>query len=369
MPRHPVPLLPSLLVRRALRGGLLASLIAVLPGSWAGEPPRPPDFQALAPLPAIQKAAEAKHIPLAELQLAPSGRETLRPGDTVTALVSVVKGKTLEQHVITLTSVPRPASVKKEKVQSARYYTSTGHAFELSSAQTFLEIGLIGPLAAAANDRKVTTAVEGMKRRVVGVAGDYLSLGLDRMPAMALRVEQAKRENPDRPQGNLQINNQPFPADVVAKNREAADAAGITEADERAVVGGILAMIEFFQIAARTPGLQDVLEEVIDIPWWSIIRSGGKMPGMSLVVLPGFSELPAADWGLAGDARIYGFPLQLFLNEKPALLFQLAVTAPRPPWQASAGVIGLAAGRPDGKGPQLHLRIVAARAAEEKTAP
>jgi len=51
-------------------------------------------------------------------------------------------------------------------------------------------------------------------------------------------------------------------------------------------------------------------------------------------------------------------PYLLRLNGEPALLFQLAVTAPRPPLLVSAGIVGLAAGRPDGRGPVLTLQVV-----------
>jgi len=48
-------------------------------------------------------------------------------------------------------------------------------------------------------------------------------------------------------------------------------------------------------------------------------------------------------------------PLGLGINDKPSLLCQLAVIDLRPPFQTSAGVIGLASGAPEGKRPVLTL--------------
>ena len=57
---------------------------------------------------------------------------------------------------------------------------------------------------------------------------------------------------------------------------------------------------------------------------------------------------------------MYAFPFVLQLSKKPALVCQLAVVAPAPPLLTSAGIVGLAAQRPDGKGPHLMICLLAA---------
>lgn len=338
--------------------------------AWAADgPPSPPEFRRLPPLPVVEQAANAAKIPLTGWREA-AGRDVLRIGDAVIALVSVSEGQNLEQRILVLESAaPNAVMTKKQPGdRQARLYSSSGYEFVFGSERIEMEVTMVGPLKAADAGKKAATA-PAVQRRRIGVAGDYLSLGLDRIPATALRVRAAKAADSSLPTGALNIAPAPFPAEKTGPARAVAEKVGITEADERALAGSVLSLVEFFQITAQTPGLQDVLKSVLDVPWWSILRSGGKMPQISFDALPGHRELVAGDWGLPADTKIYSYPLLLNLNDKPALLFQLAVVAPRPPLRVSAGIVGLAAGRPNGKGPVLTLQVVATRTAEEKTAP
>jgi hypothetical protein len=61
-----------------------------------------------------------------------------------------------------------------------------------------------------------------------------------------------------------------------------------------------------------------------------------------------------------GYASGYGFPFVLEVNDKPALSCNLAVVSARPPLLTCAGIIGIAAQSPDGKGPHLMVQLMAA---------
>lgn len=50
--------------------------------------------------------------------------------------------------------------------------------------------------------------------------------------------------------------------------------------------------------------------------------------------------------------------LQIQLQGKPALNSRLALTTPRVPLLNTAGVVGIAAARPNGKGPRVMIRVV-----------
>lgn len=353
---------------RHSRVGLgLAAIWLAMFGASAAEPPSPPEFRRLPPLPSVQQAATAARIPLTGLDQA-VGRENQQVGDRVVALVSVIEGRSLEQRLVMLEAAARVAPGKKEPFRQVRLYSSSGYEFIFSSEPADIEISLVGPLQARDAGRKAATAPV-VQRRRVSVAGDFLSLGLERIPAVALRVHAAREADPSLPAGSLNIAPTPFPPETTGPARAVTEAVGIVQADERALAGSVLALIEFFQIATRTPGLQEVLKSVLDLPWWSILRSGGKMPDIYFEALPGHRELAAVDWQLPAEAKVYSYPLLLRLNGEPALLFQLAVVAPRPPLRVSAGIVGLAAGRPDAKGPVLSLQIVAARAAGGKPQP
>ena len=86
--------------------------------------------------------------------------------------------------------------------------------------------------------------------------------------------------------------------------------------------------------------------------------------GAPVLAVSTLTSTEAAEWGAVADGagEVYALPMQLRLNGQPALLFQMAVVTPRPPLLMSAGIIGLVATRPDGKGPVLMLRVVATRA-------
>jgi hypothetical protein len=66
--------------------------------------------------------------------------------------------------------------------------------------------------------------------------------------------------------------------------------------------------------------------------------------------VPFEKEISSDRWALPIGTKIHAMPLGLGINDKPSLLCQLAVIDLRPPFQTSAGVIGLASGAPDGSG-------------------
>lgn len=339
-------------------GALALSVHLVAADATPKTPPPIPSFRQLAPLASVQAAAQAAQIALDGI--APPVEQTiLSEGDTVTALVSLTSGAKLQQWLIALTAVQPTEKEKQQRDQAIVFHTSSGHELRFESEPAALAIQSIGPLTGADAGRKASTAST-VKRARTRVAADFLALGLDRPPAMAERTKKKREEDPSLPSGGLEIGMKPFPPDVIERTRVTTEAVGITEADERALIGSILALIEFFQIASKTSGLQEVVMSVIDVPWWSIIRSGGKMPGLNFELVGNQPRIEAKPWALPTPSDIWAVPFVLHLNGKPALVCQLAVTAPRPPLLPCAGIIGLAASRPDGKGPILTLQIVAA---------
>lgn len=355
------PVLPASRPIRCLRSWAgLALMLGVLGGAAAGEnPPRPPEFRRLPPLLAIREAGAKARLPITGLAPTPDRAEA-RPGDSVTVLVSLTKRDTIKQWLIRLELEQPGAGGPLRSYAAADFYTSTGHHFRFSGGTAGLRIAMIGPLQEDDAGRKAATAPE-VKRVRVQVGMDFLALGMDRAPAMALRVAAERARNPALPHGNLGIRSQPFPPEVVAQDGPVAAAAGVTEADERSIIGSVMALQEFFQLASRTPGLDDVLRSVLDLPWWSIIRNGGKID-LNIESLPHQGELVGAEWGLAPAEKVYAAPFLLRINGKPALVFQLALAAPKPPLTVSAGIVGLAACAPDGDGPVLTFQVVSSEA-------
>ncbi len=338
-----------------VRRAWLALFLTAAVTGFAAEPPA---YRHVAPLPAIRQAAAAAGLACEGLP-PPAAREKMAPGDGVTVLVSLSKGAKLQQWLIDLAMAEPRAGDPLRTPNSARLYTSTGREFRFDGGSATIALAMLGPLAADAAGRKAATAPE-VRRLRTHVSADYLALGLERVPAMMVAMRARRQREPNLPRGAMSIADQPFPAEVVARDAKTAGVLGGTAADERAAIGSMLALQEFLQLASRTPGIQDVLMSVLDIPWWAIIRSGGKL-NFNLEGLPMERELSPADWGLPASEKVYSSPFLLSINGKPALLFQLALVAPKPPLTVCAGIIGLAAGAPDGTGPVLTFQVVAAR--------
>jgi hypothetical protein len=159
------------------------------------------------------------------------------------------------------------------------------------------------------------------------------------------------------------VQHKPFSEAEVAKGRELAERLKLTAGQERALMGSIPALLSYFDIVQNTPGLSDILYEIVDLPSaWSLVRNAG-IKSIGLRFGKGAGESSAALWGLAGSAAVYDFPLFLELNEQRALNLKFVVTSPNPPLLACAGVVGMFAEHPVDTEKYLTLRIVSARIA------
>lgn len=369
----PFPLRPVAQYLRSLRYAWLVLLI--LAGSTpapAAPPPVPlPDFSFHPVLPVTQAAAAATAMKLTPLVIAEE-RVGLRAGDGLTALVTWTEGKAIKQWLVQVQATE--LNDKESKLPPARgmlLYSSTGHEFRFAGSRAALALRVLGPF----EDGKPASreSREGKKARVLTQA-EYLGLGLDRACQVMLKLQAMRTQpRPDNPlpaeQQSLGFGNRPFPPEVVAAAQKRAVQFGLTQEDERALVGSLPALLEFFSIVSRTPGLQDILKSVIDLPWWSILKSGGKMPDIGIdFVTPSIRPLAPEPWSLS-SLTPYAFPIVITLNKSPALVCHLAVVSPRPPLIAAAGVVGLAAARPDGKGPRVMIQVIAAHPAPEAPVP
>lgn len=341
-----------------------ATCLGLAAVSAAAEPAmRMPEFRHLEPLPSVRQAAAAAGIPL-EGCAEPAGAPGLAPGDEATVLVSRIEGAKLEQWVISVRAVEPAGPVEATPVRTATVYASSGDHFTFSSGTAALSLRMIGPLVAgdAGRPRATRPAVE---ERRVGVSADYLSLGLYRVPALTLRLKAQLAADPTIPPFSLNFGDRPFPPDQVATTRRQPGLKLITVDDQRAFNGALLALQEFLQTISRTPGLKDVLMSVVDVPWWAVVKAGGK-PRFDINALNAVRTLPAARAGLTDERVVYAWPFELKIAGKQALRFQLAVVPPRPPLAVTAGIVGIAAAPPGDTGPRLALELVASRRGPRK---
>lgn len=318
-----------------------------------------PEFRRIAPLAGTETAARAHGLNL-EGMVPPDSHRRLRVGDGVTVLVSLTEGKKLRQWLIDLEATQVTAEEQQRPFDKTKLYSSSGQEFSFSGGRAALTIRVIGPIDAAAAARGQTTPAKMVKRRIL-VSADFLSLGLDRVPAFMLRLKALHEKDPKFEMGKVQFGDKPYPAEVVEKTNRQPGLQYFPVEDQKAFIGSLIALREFLVTIARTPGLQDVMMSAVDIPWWSIIRSLGH-PSFGLEMLQGVRALKAGTFGLSAADLVYTWPFRLTINGKESLLLQLAVVPPDPPLTVTAGVIGIAAGQPSGKGPELRINVVSTRA-------
>lgn len=321
-----------------------------------------PEFEFPGPLPAVAAAAAQNALALERIEPVAESASGLKPGDQVTALVSLLKGKDLTQWVIEVSCVELTAAEKqKPPLRTWTLYTNTGTEVFLGGTRAALTVRVLGPFARTSRESDSGKNAVEQKTRVV-VNADFLSLGLDRACEAVMAVNAAKQRDPALESLNWSVRPKPFAATEIAPLAKVALSLGLTPERERAVAGANPALLEFFHIIRQTPGLQDILKSVIDVPWWTVIKKAGEVP---VGLMPQFRYAEQLTTGLPLPVGQSGggftVPFLLSIGGKPALVGKLAVVNPQRPLLACAGILGLAACAPNGEGPRVMLQVVSAR--------
>ena len=328
-------------------------------GLHAGETPAVimPAFEYPAALPELLLAANQAGLPVERLELPPERRPTVA-GDSVTALISLRNGVDLQQWLLVV--VAADLSEKESHLPLLEEYhafSSIGSELRFGGRRAAIELHLIGPMRR--NPTGAATPIPEVQHRRILVNAEYLEFGFDAACEAILCMRQENASGDVRRKLDYQRGKKPFPADVIQINQELATRIGLTTARERALVGAGLALPEFLKLIVRTPGLQDILQNVIEVSWWSVLTSGGetklKFKHLSPYVRK-LEQLPS-DKGI----QQYLFPFLLMLNDKPVMSCLLIVIEPLAPYAVTGGVLGIQAGRPYAKEPQLTVRLIAKR--------
>jgi hypothetical protein len=333
---------------------LLPFLGATLHGKEEGMP-KLPAFEFHAPLPALVAAAARANVALDGVEASAARAGELQPGDRIAALVSLVDKDALTQWLVEATCVELETKERElPPLRTWTLFTNAGTELFIGGERAALTVRVLGPFVRGkkGNDNE-------QKARVL-VNAVFLGLGLDRGCEAVISVNAAKVKDPTLESFAWGTRLKPYPEEEVARGRRLAEPLGITPARERALVGAAPALHEFFNIMSRTPGLEGILKKVIDVPWWAIIKKGGDA---SVAVAPQFrsaAEISPEPFRV-GERKTYELPFQLTISGERALVGKLAVTDPRPPLSVSAGIVGVTAWSPDGKGPQVMLQVISAR--------
>ena len=343
------------------RGGALVLLVLLFANPlWGAEVA--PDLQArLARVPlcdALSAWARTNRIPVESIDPLVES-DTIKPGDSVTALVTLYeKGPRQTQWLLFLESVkPDPKELEENTSKTMVIYNSFGNKFEFRSAPAFVTVRILGPFNAA--EGKPAKAQDRKAHFVLNQG--YLGLGLDQAVAAMLRMKQSKTFGP------MASGTAPFSEEQIAKGRKLATALMITPAEERALGGSFPALLSYFGTVQETPGLQDILMKILDRPSiWSILLHGGVNSVDFSWQLDHLGPAQASSWDLPAPLSAYYLPMVLNLNKHPSLRLTLVVAPPRPPLLACGGIVGVLAEKPSDKDTYLTLRVVSARRAADK---
>jgi hypothetical protein len=358
-----------LLIGNSSRLGPLAWVIVLLAttGHVAKAAPVYPKIRYAESMPVIKAAAEKAGI-IGGHVADPVDRAGLLPGDSIAVLVSLTKGEDFYQWLVSMTCVElTEAEKQKPPARPQPLYTSLGTEVNFKEDRAAMMVRVLGPYKRVADfhdPAQLRASVKGeqdVTTRIL-VNADFLRLGFDRACESVLVVRDALKSQPSMKQFNWNVGSKPFPPEVVSQARATADLLGLTTERERAFVGAVPALREFWRLASRTRGLQDIVKDVADLPWWSIIRKGGEVKS-KLKPLFSDSQRISLDGLRGGKETGYLFPFGLEINESPALSCTVMAVDPRPPLLPSAGIVGIAAQAPDGNGPYLMVQVWSAHLA------
>lgn len=305
---------------------------------------------AIKPSPTVITYAATHHIPLDGFELADKS-EPARPGDRLTALFTIQEGTSSRQWLGEFHSAALTEREAKSKpgtglgilsVFQTTLHTDTEHQFSFEQTPFALEIQTHGPFAGAAS---ATMEPRSTKARVLATR-DYLVHGLAPMGEIELRLRAAGKKNPA-----LSFMFSPkYSAEQIAASKVRATDAGFTEDDERVYAESIFALVQFAQLAFRTDGVDEIMKEIADSP---TLFSGA----FTHLDWNNLQPEDGASWGLPG-VRIFRLPYRFLSKTKAKGNF--FVTAPRPPLQNMAGVVGLTVDETSKTpGKRLIMRVLA----------
>ncbi len=353
--------------RRGIPGALLWGALWAVARLGAAEAPAVvvPSFGFPRALPEILAAAQQAGIPIDRFEQRAERRSAV-PGDSVTALISLSQGAKLEQWVLGLTTAAlTEQETRLPPLKEFRAYSSTGTESRFGGRRAAITVALVGPVSRGAPAAAKPSSAA--RRGRILVNAEYLEFGFDDACEATLSMREENRGDGGGEKLDYRIERTPFPAAVVRANQPLAVRRGLTAARERALIGSGLALPEFLRLIAKTPGLQDILRNVIDVSWWSVLTRGSTGKLKSRPLIPYVRKLDGKPSG--GSPPGYFLPVAILLNEEPALSCALLVKEPRAPFATTAGVFGVAACRPYSQDLQLTIRLIAGRCHVEAGAP
>jgi hypothetical protein len=309
------------------------------------------------PCAALLAAAQANRIPLEGID-PPGQDDRLDPGDSVSALITLFQkdGRRSQWLVYLEVVAPNTEEQARKQPPPQTFYSSFGTKLKCVSSPAFVLVRTLGPFVESPKGSKPQKAGEKSARFALNKG--FLSLGLNHTAEALYALKQTKAH------GKMWVRNVPFTETELAEGRKVAATLELTREQDHAFIGGIPALQSYFEVIQNTPGLSDILFDILDLPSaWSMIRNGGIKDVEFHFERERVEEAKGGGWVVHDFGPAYHLPFVIKLNTRPALNLTFVVTSPNPPLLACAGVVGLLAEKPGQTQNYLTLRVLSARRA------
>lgn len=340
---------------------------------WSESPPpapaavdRPLAHASLSP--ALRAAAERDGIDLTRKE---AGEGAVAQGDTVVAWVGATQGMRIRQWLIQFKrSSASAAEQKKHHSKVITKYLSWGPVITFKSEVDALDLWIAGPVEAGAQNAPNVTTLVSVRRARVYVPGEYLRLGLEQSERahrhIVRRVNEIRKEDPKFTGGNIYILDKPIEPKNIKWAKMDAEKIGFTSEIEHAWVGGYVALQAFYEIVNDQPALRGIAEIAVEKP--SALKLAKLAFGAEFMTAfggPDSRPLDPASVGLLPvGLESFEVPYSFALARDPIVSGWMAVTAPNPPLEVTAGILGLIAIHPQDPTRVVEVQLISSTRGE-----
>ena len=142
------------------------------------------------------------------------------------------------------------------------------------------------------------------------------------------------------------------------ESRESAAVSKVSDADLRTYCGGFATLVAFLQLVKDNDVLSSVLWKVIEKPSPFAVLLAGL--SISLGIDPHFQAIEIVEHPLHGVERGYRLPVDLRINDTPALRMELLVVKPDVPMQICGGIVAIEGRHPTRPSRRLSMWLCSA---------
>jgi hypothetical protein len=233
-------------------------------------------LEPVAPFLELRVAAIADGIPIDGFA-PPASTNTLSPGDSVTALITLHgKGDHRTEWLVYFQVVLATNDSLAKPPKPEVVYNSTGDKFEFAKSPVKLHIRTLGPYLDAESIWGKPVA-KGCDARA-SVNGTFLGLGLDKGAAVINRLCRASATN-----FNFGVAERPPSNKEAQENQKIAAVFHVSPEEKRALASWLPTLMCYLQAVCETPDLDTIMWKVVSLPsMWSVLRHVGVTTWVSI---------------------------------------------------------------------------------------